>query len=243
MFEYSPHFHFEQLDSTNNYASTIAKLPETQNGTAITADFQLEGRGQRDNKWLAEPGTSFLGTIILKLKINPEEIFFLSKWAALQVAKTLIQHKIQNVTIKWPNDIFIEGKKIGGILIENSWSEQHLHYSLIGIGINLCSSPLEQSTNFSEHSHPIPSIKSFLQILRKEMDEHFFLLEEKKWIELDELYHEKLFQKEEMKEYLVTKDQSSFIGKILCVESDGKLIIETKDQLLLGFYMKEIIFK
>lgn len=75
------------------------------------------------------------------------------------------------------------------------------------------------------------------------MDEHFFLLEEKKWIELDELYHEKLFQKEEMKDYLVTKDQSHFIGKILRVESDGKLIIETKDQLLLGFYMKEIIFK
>ena len=243
MFEYSPHFHFEQLDSTNNYASTIAKLPETQNGTAITADFQVEGRGQRDNKWLAEPGTSFLGTIILKLKIKPEEIFYLSKWAALQVAKTLIRQNIPNVTIKWPNDIFVEGKKIGGILIENSWSEQHLHYSLIGIGINLSNSPLEHATNFSEHSHYLPSTKSFLQILRKEMDEHFFLLEEKRWQELDLQYHEKLFQKEEMKEYLVTKDQTSFNGKILRVEFDGKLIVETKDQLLLGFYMKEIIFK
>lgn len=242
MFEQSPHFHFEQLDSTNNYASTIAKLPETQNGTAITADFQREGRGQRDNSWLAEQGSSFLGTIILKLKIKPEEIFYLSKWAALQVANTLTELGIQDVSIKWPNDIFVEGKKLGGILIENSWSEHHLHYSLVGIGINLSNSPLEKATHFSKHSKNIPSTQSFLQTLRREMGNHLFLLEEKKWEELDGQYHEILFQKDVKREYLIAKDQSVFSGKITRVEADGKLIVETENQSLFGFYMKEIIF-
>lgn len=243
MFEQSPHFHFEQLDSTNNYASTIAKLPETRTGTAITADFQMEGRGQRDNKWLAAAGSSFLGTLIIKAQLNPEDIFYLSKWAALQVAKTLIQQDIQHVSIKWPNDIFVEGKKIGGILIENSWSDQKLHYSLIGIGINLSASPTENATNFSEHSNEVPSTVDFLQTLRNQMDSDYFLLEGNNWKEIDLQYHNLLFQKEEWKEYQIAKDESTFIGKIIRVEADGKLLLEKEDQSSLGFYMKEIIFK
>ncbi len=243
MFEQSPHSHFEQLDSTNNYASTIAKLPETQSGTAITTDFQLEGRGQRDNQWLAEPRSSFLGTIILKIQLKPEEIFYLSKWAALQVAKTLVQHNIQSVSIKWPNDIFVEGKKIGGILIENSWSEQSLHYSLMGIGINISNQNLENATCISNHTIEIPTVSSFLKTLRNQMASDLFLLEEKKWTGIDSQYHQILFQKGEIKNYQIAIDQSSFLGKIIQVEADGKLLIEAEDQSSLGFYMKEIIFK
>lgn len=243
MFEQSPHSHFEQLDSTNNYASTIAKLPQTQSGTAITTDFQQEGRGQRDNQWLAEPRSSFLGTIILKILLKPEEIFYLSKWAALQVAKTLIQHNIQYVSIKWPNDIFVEGKKIGGILIENSWSDQQLHYSLIGIGINISNQNIENATCISNHTIEIPTVSSFLKILRNQMASDLFLLEEKKWPEVDSQYHQILFQKGEIKNYQIAKDQSTFLGKIIQVEADGKLLIEAEDQSCLAFYMKEIIFK
>ncbi len=242
MFEQSPHYHFEQVDSTNNYASTIAKLPETLSGTAITTDFQLEGRGQRDNKWLAQPGSSFLGTIILKIPLKPEEIFYLSKWAALQVAKTLIQHNIQSVSIKWPNDIFVEEKKIGGILIENSWSDQQLHYSLIGIGINISNQNIENATCISNHTIEIPTVSSFLKTLRNQMARDLFLLEEKKRTEIDSQYHHKLFQKGEIKHYQIVKDQSTFQGKIIHVEADGKLLIETEDQSCLGFYMKEITF-
>jgi BirA family biotin operon repressor/biotin-[acetyl-CoA-carboxylase] ligase len=242
MFEQSPHSHFEHLDSTNNYASTIAKLPETQSGTAITTDFQLEGRGQRDNKWLAEPGSSFLGTIILKIPIKVEDIFFLSKWSALQVTKTLIQHNIQSVSIKWPNDIFVEEKKIGGILIENSWSDRQLHYSLIGIGINISNQNIENATCISNHTLEIPTLSSFLKTLRNQMASDLFLLEESKWPEIDSQYHQILFQKGEMKEYLIAKDQSIFSGEIIRVEADGKLVLEKENQSCLGFYMKEITF-
>ena len=242
MFEQSPHSHFEQLDSTNNYASTIAKLPETQSGTAITTDFQLEGRGQRDNKWLAEPGSSFLGTLILKISLKPEEIFYLSKWASLQVAKTLIQHNIPRVSIKWPNDIFVQGKKIGGILIENSWSDHHLHYSLIGIGLNISNQNIDNATCISNHTIEIPTVSSFLKTLRNQMASDLFLLEENKWPEIDSQYHELLFQIDQIKNYQIAKDQSTFSGKILRVEADGKLIVEAESQSCLGFYMKEITF-
>ena len=243
MFEQSPHSHFEQLDSTNNYASTIAKLPETQSGTAITTDFQLEGRGQRDNQWLAEPRSSFLGTIILKIPLKPEEIFYLSKWAALQVSKTLDQHNIPRISIKWPNDLYVEGRKIGGILIENSWSDQQLNYSLIGIGINFSNQNLENATCISNHTIEIPTVSFFLKTLRNQMARNLFLLEEKQWIEIDSQYHQILFQKGEIKNYQIAKDQSYFLGKITRVEADGKLMLETEDQSCLGFYMKEIIFK
>ena len=242
MFEQSPHFHFKQLESTNNYASTIAKLPETKSGTAITADFQVEGRGQRDNKWLAEPGSSFLGTLILKPKINAEDIFYLSKWSALIVAKTLVQLEVKNVQIKWPNDIYVEGKKIGGILIENSWSDQLLHYSLLGIGINFSNSPLNHATCLSKHIANTPTVEYFLNVLRQQMSTHLALLEEKQFAEIDLQYHNNLFQINETHTYRVPAENSSFEGKIIRVEADGKLIIEKDDQSVLGFYMKEIIF-
>jgi len=242
LFEQSAHYHFEQLDSTNNYASIIAKLPETQSGTAITADFQAEGRGQRDNKWLADAGTSFLGTLVLKTPIKAEDIFYLSKWSALQVAKTLIQLEIKNVQIKWPNDIYVEGKKIGGVLIENSWSDQQLHYSLIGVGINFSTAPVGNATCLSKYTPEIPSISSFLNLLRKQMAVDLFYLEEKNWEEIDLQYHDLLFQKNKNNVYRIAKDDEVFSGKIIRVEADGKLVIERDDQSLLGFYMKEIIF-
>jgi BirA family biotin operon repressor/biotin-[acetyl-CoA-carboxylase] ligase len=242
MFEQSPHFHFEQLDSTNNYASTIAKLPETINGTAITTDFQENGRGQRDNKWLAPSGSAFLGTLVLKAKISPENIFFLSKWCAVLVSSTLKNFINQDVNIKWPNDVFVEGKKIGGILIENTWGENQLLHSIVGIGINFSSFPLEKATSLSQLNAKIPSTHEFLHSLRLKMNELFFLLEENLHSEIDELYHSVLFQKNETCKYTIAESQETFSGKIIQVEADGKLIIETEDQSNLGFYMKEVIF-
>ena len=242
MFEQSPHSHFEQLDSTNNYASTIAKLPETQSGTAITTDFQLEGRGQRDNKWLAPEGSAFLCTLVLKAHIRPENIFFLSKWCSLLVSLTLKNFIQQDINIKWPNDVFVEGKKIGGILIENTWSENQLLHSLVGIGINFSSSPFENATSISQLNAHIPSTQEFLHSLRLKMNELFFLLEENLHFEINELYHSVLFQKNEICNYTIAQSQETFSGKIIRVEADGKLIIETEDQSNLGFYMKEVIF-
>jgi hypothetical protein len=75
------------------------------------------------------------------------------------------------------------------------------------------------------------------------MARNLFLLAEKQWIEIDSQYHQILFQKGEIKNYQIAKDQSYFLGKIIRVEADGKLMLETEDQSCLGFYMKEIIFK
>lgn len=241
-FEQAPHYHFNLLDSTNNYASTIAKLTETLNGTAITADFQENGRGQRDNKWIAPTGSAFLGTLVLKTNIRPENIFFLSKWCAILVSSTLKTFLAQEINIKWPNDVFVEGKKIGGILIENTWSENQLLHSLLGIGINFTSSPSENATSISQLDANVPSTQEFLHSLRLKMNELFFLLEENRFDVIDELYHSILFQKNETRQYTLAQSQETFSGKIIRVEADGKLVIEKDDQSLLGFYMKEIIF-
>jgi hypothetical protein len=74
------------------------------------------------------------------------------------------------------------------------------------------------------------------------MASDLFLLEESKWPEIDSQYHQILFQKGEMKEYLIAKDQSIFSGEIIRVEADGKLVLEKENQSCLGFYMKEITF-
>ena len=74
------------------------------------------------------------------------------------------------------------------------------------------------------------------------MNQIFFLLEENRFDEIDERYHSALFQKNEICNYTIAESQETFSGKIIQVEADGKLIIETEDQSNLGFYMKEVIF-
>jgi BirA family biotin operon repressor/biotin-[acetyl-CoA-carboxylase] ligase len=136
----------------------------------------------------------------------------------------------------------VEGKKIGGILIENTWSENQLLHSLLGIGINFTSSPSENATSISQLDSNVPSTEEFLHSLRLKMNELFFLLEENRFDEIDERYHSTLFQKNETHQYTIAQNQETFSGKIIRVEADGKIIIEKDDQSLLGFYMKEIIF-
>jgi hypothetical protein len=75
------------------------------------------------------------------------------------------------------------------------------------------------------------------------MDADYFLLEENNWKEIDLQYHNLLFQKDDWREFKIAKDASTFTGKIIRVEADGKLVLEREDQSMLGFYMKEIIFK
>jgi len=126
------------VDSTNNYAANLLVQTKLVSGTAIMTHFQTGGRGQRGSDWVSEPGKNLLFSIVLNGHfINSENYFLLSKSVAIGINEALEELSGKTGFVKWPNDIYIDQKKIGGILIENQWKGSLLEVAIVGIGINV----------------------------------------------------------------------------------------------------------
>ena len=110
-----------EIDSTNNYAMRLINEGMAEHGMTIRADYQTEGRGQQGKNWLSEESKNLLFTTILDTTgFSIQKQFILNTFTCLSVAEFLMTNiGLREVSIKWPNDIYAENKKIAGILIEN----------------------------------------------------------------------------------------------------------------------------
>ena len=139
--------HYKEIDSTNNEAK---KLINGQKDLPcwIVADKQTSGRGRKDRFWDSPIG-NFMGTYVLTIKGEKRILPQLSFVSALAIHNTIMDFRPEDsseIMLKWPNDIIINNKKCGGILIENIFSKDNSnHIIAIGIGINLKSSPLHST--------------------------------------------------------------------------------------------------
>jgi BirA family transcriptional regulator, biotin operon repressor / biotin---[acetyl-CoA-carboxylase] ligase len=132
-----PLIHLPSVDSTNKYAAAILHKENATEGTVILADVQTRGRGQGDNIWLSDNGLNLLCSLILKPDFLPAyKQFYLSMCIATGLYDCLADFGIRS-QVKWPNDILIKGKKVAGILIENTILSQNLNSSIVGIGLNV----------------------------------------------------------------------------------------------------------
>lgn len=126
--------HFDTIDSTNNYAKIIAN--DKENGTIIISEEQVSGRGRLGKQWHSKKYDGIWMSIILKPNISPMDAPFITLIAGASIVKGLNNLGIK-ASIKWPNDIIINGKKICGILTELSAEIERVNYIVVGIGINV----------------------------------------------------------------------------------------------------------
>lgn len=125
----------DSIDSTNDEARR--RISALDNLSVLSASRQTGGRGQRENKWHSEPDQNLTFSIILKSpKVKAADQFCISEITAVTLIEFLSDYGIE-ADIKWPNDIYVEGMKICGILIENSLKGQSIDWSIIGIGLNV----------------------------------------------------------------------------------------------------------
>ncbi|WP_448636146.1 biotin--[acetyl-CoA-carboxylase] ligase [Pedobacter panaciterrae] len=127
------------VDSTNNFLKMmVSKSEPLPEGTVIMADNQFAGRGQQENTWYSEPGLNLTFSIFLKpafLPINKQ--FMLNIAVSNGINKALGRFVKDGIKVKWPNDIYYNDSKIGGVLIENSLSGNSFKSSIVGIGMNV----------------------------------------------------------------------------------------------------------
>jgi BirA family biotin operon repressor/biotin-[acetyl-CoA-carboxylase] ligase len=107
-------------------------------GWGVLSHFQSAGKGQRHRNWQSAAGKSILLTVVAgDLHISTDKLFSISRAISLGVAQVLDEYFEGTIHIKWPNDLFWNDKKAGGILIEPILRAQTCHTAIIGIGINV----------------------------------------------------------------------------------------------------------
>lgn len=229
----------ESVDSTNNYTANLIKEGNITHGTVILAVEQFEGRGQRNAEWLANPGENLTISIFLdRVNLSVGNQFDLTKVIALSVVDYLQSVGIVS-RIKWPNDIFVDGRKIAGILIENSIGSEFIKSSIVGIGLNINQNDFPDllATSTFLETGIRRSIDEVLFSLIGKINENLFLLNNKD--QLDASYLEKLYLIHEPALFEIEGEYLN--GVIKGVGKDGKLQVMIKDDLR-SFGMKEIRF-
>lgn len=128
---------FDELDSTNNYLKKLGSQGEKENKLVIALS-QTGGRGRMGRSFYSPNGTGIYFSLLLHPKFSAEKSLFLTVMAAVSVAETVMKYNINDVKIKWVNDIYIDGKKVCGILTEGAVNcNKMLDYAVVGIGINV----------------------------------------------------------------------------------------------------------
>lgn len=238
--------HFEKVQSTNLTAANLMQTETLEEGTIISTSFQENGKGQDDNFWESEFGKNLLVSVILKpVNLHPAKQFMLNKVISLAVAN-LVKENVEKrkVKVKWPNDIYVESKKIAGILINNTIKGDAFDHSIIGIGINI-----NQQKFFSDAPNPV-SLGSFVNYeldldkcliqLCDALNYWYRKLVRKEYEDIDKSYIKSLYRFNEFHPYEI--NGNTIISKITGISKYGKLQLETEEQKVYECDLKEVEF-
>jgi BirA family transcriptional regulator, biotin operon repressor / biotin---[acetyl-CoA-carboxylase] ligase len=127
-----PHRHFRRTDSTNERAKELA-MAEVPGGLVVTADEQTAGRGRRGNEWFAPPGSCLLYSALLR-PFAPDESTLLPLAVPVAVCEAAEAVAPVRCQVKWPNDVWVDERKVSGVLVEARPEEG---WAVIGIGLNV----------------------------------------------------------------------------------------------------------
>jgi BirA family biotin operon repressor/biotin-[acetyl-CoA-carboxylase] ligase len=237
---------FESLDSTNRYARSILDSG-TPEGTLILAHNQTAGKGLASNTWYAQSHKNLSFSLILYPRHLPgNQIFLLTCMVSLAMVKTVKNFFPEMpVQIKWPNDILINGKKICGILIENTWKSNQLHTSIIGIGVNLNTTEFPEelqakaSSLFLETGQETDS-NAFINVFCSILEALYLQNRNNPRSDLKQHYLGALWKYQEWSRF--EWDGAIQDGMIIGVDTGGKLAIQTRENAVKYFDLKEIVY-
>jgi BirA family biotin operon repressor/biotin-[acetyl-CoA-carboxylase] ligase len=127
---------YKKVDSTNDIAYGLAEK-KMKEGTVIIAEEQARGKGRHGRTWISPPKGGIYMSCILRPELAPNEITKITLLAAVAVAKAIRAVTGLPASIKWPNDILVEGKKVCGILTEMKAEQDRVDFIILGIGVNV----------------------------------------------------------------------------------------------------------
>ena len=235
----------ESVGSTNDFAEQLIRTEQPADGTVVVSGFQTEGRGEGGSKWESQAGKNLTFSLILRPSfLNPTDQFYLSKVISLGLCRFL-ENSLNQVSIKWPNDLLIGGDKIAGILIENTITGSSIATSVIGIGMNInqevFSRNLPAATSLKIHTNSEHDLDQSLNSICQYINKYYSDLKAGMFSEIDEWYKLKLYKLN--KDSTFVYQGASFTGRILGVARSGELIVEKSTGEKRNFAFKEVSYQ
>lgn len=224
----------ETIESTNVFLKTLAQqgFPE---GTIVIADDQTDGLGRLGRKWFSKKYENLLFSILLRPQLTPNRIFFLTMIFALAGVDAIQQMTGLNAMIKWPNDIYIGEKKLGGILTEFAVKNGVVQHVVLGMGLNVNWNPSKEqdlmytTSSLFDETHQKVAREELLSNLLKKMENYYHNgIDNKKNAER---FFEKWNQKSVVlgKSVVIESGKGRVEGRAADIDQEGALTLITAD--------------
>jgi BirA family biotin operon repressor/biotin-[acetyl-CoA-carboxylase] ligase len=231
---------YDAVSSTNTLAKQLLSEQKASEGLVLLANYQTEGRGQQGTIWTSEPGKNLLFSLVLEptfLSVQQQVYLNMAICLALH---DVISKQVDGVKIKWPNDIYVDSKKIAGILIENALSGSQLKNTVVGIGLNVNQSEFDaQQKAVSLYQLTGNEIEKsvLLDVILKAISIRYVQLQLKQFEKIKDDYHHALLGWKQKRMFKAA--QKEFEALIYGVDEDGRLVLQHEDRLE-KFMVKQI---
>ena len=218
--------HFKEIDSTNSYLKNAYRLLD--NFTFVSADYQSNGRGREDRVWQSESGENLMFSFLIKNEELMKQSSILSILTAVEIAKEIEMFDIKGVSIKWPNDVLINDKKVCGILLEGQVPE----YLVVGVGLNVNQKKFPDGLRRPATSMALEfkneiDIEEMKDRLFKNIVNRFSNLKTNEYLEY---FREHNYLQNKMVRVLINNEP--FIGEVVGIDDSFCLQILSRDMLL-----------
>ncbi|MEL6606717.1 MAG: biotin--[acetyl-CoA-carboxylase] ligase [Bacteroidota bacterium] len=229
--------------STNTLAAQRLHEEALPAGTVVIADHQYQGRGQRGHSWYSEPYKNLtFSVVIYPTFLAASQSFFLNIITTLALRQVLAAYVSNDLTIKWPNDLYFQDQKLSGILIESTVEQQHLKASVIGIGLNVNQThfDVKGSTSLACICGRSFDLQLILAELLEALERNYSQLKTQGVEQLKSAYLEHMYWIGEPHTFQDATHR--FQGAIKGIDATGRLAIELPKGNVRHYDVKEVTF-
>lgn len=236
--------HYDEIESTNVEAKNLA-VSGAPEGTVIVAESQSAGRGRLGRRWASPNGKGLLFSVVLRPELEMRQAHMLTLVAAVATAEAIEELCSVSVSIKWPNDLFIGDKKVGGILTEVAGEQDDVDWIVLGIGINV-------NTAFVELPVPLRRTAISLSIAgghpvdRSALLAALLLALERQYTRAIASGFDTVLSAYRQRDYLLKKSVSvetregPVVGKASGVDDQGALLVELPERRVRRFHSGDV---
>ncbi|MDR1227397.1 MAG: biotin--[acetyl-CoA-carboxylase] ligase [Prevotellaceae bacterium] len=232
----------EQTESTNDLLTKML-YGKPMEGVVVRAYAQTQGRGQQGASWESEAGKNLTFSLsLLPAFLAATAMFYMVKVGSLAVVDFLAAEGIQ-AAVKWPNDIYVDDKKICGMLIEQKIAGGNIAQAIVGIGLNVNQRVFLHAPNPTSMSlvdGKERDVNQCLKQLSEHIDKRYQALKERRFEELDKDYAEKMYRGHGYHNFCSSNE--IFSAKIVNVKTSGELVLEKENGKQRTFAFKQVTF-
>ncbi len=230
--------------STNKYATQLLAKGTVLNGTIVSTFNQTKGKGAHNNQWLSEAQKNISISLVLFPKfLGVSQQFYLNMACCVGITDFLHKNFEEGFKIKWPNDIYYENRKLGGLLIENAIQGAQLKSCVVGIGLNVNQirfpGHLPNPVSLQQITDTTFELYSLLEKLIPFIEQRYLQVERGALSDLEQVYTNRLYQINQ--EALYKFNGQTRKGRITGIDQQGKLLIAFNHEIR-AFGFKEVVF-